>query len=92
MAGNREGVGLYVGLLFLVMYEVKRWFNNLLFAPAYTDFIRLKFFSKRLFMVAENKNNVSVVQSTKLFAKCRKLIEHLLRTSGSSMKEIACDQ
>tara|TARA_B100001093_G_scaffold464450_1_gene481360 strand:- start:261 stop:485 length:225 start_codon:yes stop_codon:yes gene_type:complete len=74
------------------MDKSKRWFNNFFFASVYTNLMRPKLVSKRLFVIAENKNNVSVVRSTNLFAKCRKLIEHVLCTSGSSMKEIACDQ
>jgi hypothetical protein len=92
MAGNREGVRLCVEMTLVIMDKAERWLNDFLFASVNTNFMRPELFSKRLFVIAEDKNNTGVMRLTNLLAKCRKLIENLLCTSGSSMKEIACDQ
>ena len=76
----------------LIMDKAKRWFNDFFFASAYTDFMRSKIFSEGSLVIAEDENNVSVVRLANLLTKCRKLIEHLLCASGTSRKEIACDQ
>tara|TARA_B100001778_G_scaffold323087_1_gene316047 strand:+ start:289 stop:573 length:285 start_codon:yes stop_codon:yes gene_type:complete len=92
MAGNREVIRLCVKMTLVVMDKSKRWFNNFFFAPFDANLMRPELVPKRLFVIAEDKNNFSIMRQTNLLAKHRKLIEHLLCTSGSSMKEIACDQ
>ncbi len=92
MAGNREVVRLCVEMTLVVMDKSKRWFNNFFFAPFDANLMRPELVSKRLFMIAEYENNTGVMRLSNLLAKSRKLIEHVLCASGTSMKQIACDQ
>jgi hypothetical protein len=74
------------------MDEAKRWFNDLFFASVYTNFRRPEIFTKGSIVIAEDEDNFRVMRQMNLFTKYRKLIEHVLCASGTSMKEIACDQ
>ena len=62
MASNCEGTRLCIGMTLVIMDKAKRWFNNFFFAPFDANFIRLEFFPKRLFVIAEDESNVCVVR------------------------------
>ena len=66
MAGNREGVRLCVEMTLVIMDKAERWLNDFLFASVNTNFMRPELFSKRLFVIAEDKNNTGVMRLTNL--------------------------
>tara|TARA_X000001036_G_scaffold35608_1_gene28936 strand:+ start:569 stop:913 length:345 start_codon:yes stop_codon:yes gene_type:complete len=92
MAGNREGVRLCVEMTLVVMDKSKRWFNNFFFAPFDANLMRPELVSEGSLVIAEDEDDFCIMRLPNLLAKHRKLIEHVLCASRTSMKQIACDK